>query len=88
MNAVDALSVLCSQGRRGSHGIAAMGGDHFLIGFEPSNCGALAPKFVFGKLERTYAPPELSEPAITSMRFIAGVVPVCKMLAVTLKSTA
>lgn len=34
MDSIDTLCVLSSQSSRRSHGIAAMSGDHFLIGFE------------------------------------------------------
>lgn len=42
MNGVDAERVLRRQGCRGSHGIAAMGRDNLLVGFEPSGKAALA----------------------------------------------
>jgi len=34
MDVVDPFGVLRRQGRRGRHGVAAMGGDHLLIRFE------------------------------------------------------
>ena len=37
VDTVDTLSVLGSQGRSGRHRIAAMSGDHLLVGFEPSD---------------------------------------------------
>jgi hypothetical protein len=36
----DALCILRRQGCRGGHGIASMGGDHLLIGFEATACEA------------------------------------------------
>ena len=59
--------VLGGQGRGGSHGIAAMRRNHLLICLEtPIEIFQLA----HGPLnfEGTYAPPELSEPAITRTR--------------------
>lgn len=34
MDSINALGILSSQSSRRSHSIAAMSGDHFLIGFE------------------------------------------------------
>ena len=64
-----ALCVLCCQSGRRGHRVAAMNGDDFLVGFEAaakeiskagiSHCDVCC---------RTYAPPELSDPAMTSIR--------------------
>ena len=73
MDSIDSLSVLCSQRRCGGHGIAAMYGDHFLVGFKPTVISALAYFSATAEFGQTDAPPELSEPAITSIRFIVDV---------------
>lgn len=77
MNSKNARRILRSQSRRSSHGIAAMRRDNFLIGFEaPARCFAVSadPLRCVGlarcKRKSTHAPPELSEPAITRMRFM------------------
>jgi hypothetical protein len=79
VNPIDALSVLSSQSSRRGHGIATMCRDDFLVGFEaparfavsamclPSH---LSKRKSFPPQRSTHAPPELSDPAITRMRFM------------------
>jgi hypothetical protein len=80
MNPINTLGILSSESRRGGHGVAAMCRYDFLVGLEAPACLSLAPICVCGMASRsfspgvfTYAPPELSEPAITKMRFISVV---------------
>jgi hypothetical protein len=40
MNALDALSVLRSEGRSGGHGIAAMGSDDFLVSLKSTEANS------------------------------------------------
>jgi hypothetical protein len=71
MNILDTQRVLGGQSRSRCHGIYSMSGQDFLIGFEAaaimsvwlcsSECTSLG-------AHHAYAPPELSEPAITSTR--------------------
>src|SRR3954467_13122781 len=81
MDVKNAGGVLRSQGRRGRHGIAAMGGNDFLVCFETAvslgRCKGLSQtndKSIWrickdedgdDKRKGTYAPPEESEPAMT-----------------------
>jgi hypothetical protein len=74
MDIYNAKSVLSSQSRCCSHSIASVSPDHLLICFKtPVNQSMIVSCFwldvaVEDGLERTHAPPELSEPAITSTR--------------------
>ena len=77
MDPINTLSVLSSESRRGGHSVAAMCRYDFLVGLESPACLSLAPLHVCGMASGslslgvfTHAPPELSEPAITRMRFI------------------
>jgi hypothetical protein len=77
MNPINTLSVLSSESRRGGHGVAAMCRNDFLVGLQSPACLSLAPICVcdmasgsFSPGVFTHAPPELSEPAITRMRFM------------------
>jgi hypothetical protein len=77
MDPINTLSVLSSESRRGGHSVAAMCRYDFLVGLESPACLSLAPLCVCGMASGnlapgvfTHAPPELSEPAITRMRFI------------------
>ena len=62
-------SILGSQSGSCSHSIAAMGSNHFLVSFQ----SAVFVLVVKGKVRRgkTDAPPELSEPAIISIRLLS-----------------
>jgi hypothetical protein len=80
MNPIDPLSILSSESRRGGHSVAAMCRYNFLVSLKAPACLSLAPIYVCGMASRsfsprvfTHAPPELSEPAITRMRFISVV---------------
>lgn len=75
------LSVLSSQGSRRGHSITAMRRNDLLIGFEAparlpvsAMCLAVSKRKSLATTKRgqTHAPPELSEPAITRMRFIVA----------------
>lgn len=75
MDVVDALGVLGRQGGRGRHGVAAVGGDDFLVRLETTFLGGalyqLLLQCVLGDMiseSITYAPPEQSEPAMTNTR--------------------
>jgi hypothetical protein len=77
VNPIHALSVLSSQSGRRSHGIAAMCRNDFLIGFEaPARFASARCVFKISKRKSvsrrrsTHAPPELSDPAITRIRFM------------------
>jgi len=74
VNAVHALGILRGQGRCGSHSIAAMSGDHLLIGFKASGDAYISSWTPQLQAQgETYAPPELSEPAMARIRFIVVV---------------
>ena len=67
----DALCVLGSQGRLCGHRIAAMSGNDLLIGLE----SAVVVSISLVRIESSilsYAPPELSVPATTNMRFMVS----------------
>lgn len=77
MNRSHAQCVLCRQCSLRGHSIAAMSGDDFLIGFEATEAYMARISFYIGEErqssalgEFTYAPPELSVPAITRIRFM------------------
>jgi len=77
MDPINTLGILSSESRRGGHGVAAVCRYDFLIGLESPACLSLALLCVCGMASGslspgvfTHAPPELSEPAITRMRFI------------------
>jgi hypothetical protein len=80
MDSINTLSVLSGQSRRRGHGIAAMRRNHFLIGFEaPARLPSARCVLQLSKRKsqphnkvKTHAPPELSEPAITRMRFMVA----------------
>jgi hypothetical protein len=82
MDPKNTLRVLSSQSRRRSHSITAMRRNDFLIGFEaparlPVSAMCLCIAASGSPLPQqnevqTHAPPELSEPAITRMRFIVA----------------
>lgn len=65
-----AKSILRSQSGRGCQGIAAVSGDDFLIGFQAavSKTGQYYVALLSLLRGKTYAPPELSEPAMTRTR--------------------
>jgi hypothetical protein len=64
--------VLRRERRRGRHGVAPVGGNDFLVCLEAASSGGTYKSV--GELneklkeDQTYAPPELSEPAMTSTR--------------------
>ena len=70
---VDALhpeSVLCCQCSRSRHCIVSMRCNDFLVCFQSAIVAVLAHWFCgWGGRKHAYAPPELSEPAITRIRF-------------------
>ena len=73
MNVLHAQSVLSREGCGGGHGIAAMGGEDFLIGFKAADYAEVrssqsGDSWRYCWEVRTYAPPELSEPAMTRTR--------------------
>lgn len=68
MNAKDTLCVLRSQGRCRRHGIAAMRSNDLLVSFKTPDVTGLVNKLIGVRERFTYAPPELSEPAITNTR--------------------
>ena len=80
MDVVDTLRVLCRESGRRSHGIAAVGSDYFLVGLEATTQQkSERPQWrheddlVSTSRQEprcTYAPPELSEPAITRIRLL------------------
>lgn len=76
MDAMNANSILCCQSRCSSHSIAAMNGDDFLVGFKPADIGCVSlaskPNGKPMRIGQTYAPPLLSLPAITKIRFIVA----------------
>lgn len=80
MNAKHPLGILCSESSRRRHGVAAMSSDHLLISLEASDRNTLAASRLRIEAVTAYAPPELSEPAITSMRFIRPVSAQCEIL--------
>lgn len=67
MDVANTSSILCSQGSGGSHGIALVSCNHFLISLE-TTVDYVKLVCCNKKLCSTNAPPELSEPAITSIR--------------------
>lgn len=70
MNAEDALGILGCQSSCSGHRIASMGSDNLLISFQaPDRCGLASPSANAGVTVVPHAPPEQSEPAITSIRF-------------------
>ncbi len=71
MDIYNAKSVLSGKSCRSSHSIASMSPYHFLICFETpkSQCQlSLIEKSNGNGSDKTHAPPELSEPAMTSTR--------------------
>lgn len=70
MYSIDALGVLCSQCGGCCHSIAAMSGDHFLVGFKPAGSSRISFNVYHSMFGKTHAPPELSDPATTRMRFM------------------
>lgn len=80
VDVIDALRVLRRQCSRCRHSIAAVSRNHFLIGLEATRMQrvrvAVAPRRQshlgrgFSRAFGTYAPPELSEPAITRIRLL------------------
>lgn len=69
MDVLDTLRILCRQSRRGRHSIAAMSGNDLLVGLEAAvQFSAQSRKHC--NFHLTYAPPELSEPAMTNTRFL------------------
>ena len=79
MDPINTLSILSSESRRGGHSVAAMCRYDFLVGLKAPTCSSLAPMCLrYAKRKPrdwsfTHAPPELSEPAITRMRFMLAV---------------
>ena len=70
MNARDTLGVLSSQSGGRGHGIAHMSSNHFLVSFQSAG-PVLALMSTTGHKLMTDAPPELSEPAMTSIRLVS-----------------
>jgi hypothetical protein len=69
MDRFDAKCILSSQGRCRSHSIAAVSCKDLLVGLQATVLRCLA-EFFGWSLDVTYAPPELSDPAITKTRFM------------------
>lgn len=69
MDIIDALGILRRQSSSSRHGITAMGGDNLLVRFETPDLMVSCKVRMFWAIS-TYAPPELSDPAITSIRGI------------------
>ena len=63
------LSILGSQSGSCGHGIAAMGSNHFLVSFQSAVFVLIVKRKV--RRGKTDAPPELSEPAMISIRLLS-----------------
>jgi hypothetical protein len=68
MNAVNTLCVLCGQGGRRRHGVAAVGCNDLLISLKAPETPVLVNNSESSQGMFTYAPPELSDPAIAKTR--------------------
>lgn len=78
MNARDTLSILSSQSGGRGHGIAGMSSNHFLVSFQ-SAVLMLAMRSNAQRL-KTDAPPELSEPAMISIRLLSMLIKLILMV--------